>query len=38
MRLYQYINEHGYLKLDSLLRKKALRIVYKGRASFVYPT
>ena len=38
MRLYEYINFNEYMKLDILLRKKALRIVYKGRSAFVYPT
>lgn len=38
MRLHHYINENGYLKLDLLLRKGILKIVYKGRSAFVYPT
>lgn len=38
MRLHKYVNEHGWIKLDFLLRKKSLKLVYKGRSVFVYPT
>lgn len=36
--MHRYINENGYVKLDRLVRLKILKIVYKGRSAFVYPT
>ena len=38
MRLYRYTRENGLMKLDRLIRAGALKIVYKGRSAFVYPT
>lgn len=38
MRMHRYINENGLMKLDRLVRLNVLRVVYKGRSAFVYPT
>lgn len=37
MEMYKHIQEHGYLRTDFLVRKNALKIVYKGNRVFVYP-
>jgi hypothetical protein len=37
MKLYKYIAGNGLMMLDFLIRKKSLKIVYKGKSAFVYP-